>query len=134
MKAGKNDIQKLLPMHAQLLRGLALLLRNPDRVAHVASELQKEAEELEKMADWQDINPEVTLYSENLGGNLHEATRWINQMGVAEYVLHLHSVSGSGSIAILRLPKTHKLVVEREERKARYAAEQKARKDAGNED
>lgn len=46
----------------------------------------------------------MKLISENVSGNLHDACRWVNRGGLAEFVIHLESVSGLNSIVVLRVP------------------------------
>jgi len=44
----------------------------------------------------------VKLFSTNLGGNLHDATNFVNRMGWATNVVHFHCTTGHNSIIILR--------------------------------
>lgn len=44
----------------------------------------------------------MKLHTMNLGGNLHIASRYLNKMGLAQYVVHMESVSNGSVIVVLR--------------------------------
>jgi hypothetical protein len=45
----------------------------------------------------------IVLVTENLGGNLHEAAGTISKLGLAQYVLTMHSLSGGATIVVYRM-------------------------------
>lgn len=53
----------------------------------------------------------LKLHTENIGGNLHQASTIINRWGWAEYLIHLDCVTGSNTIAVFRMPaeKVHEI-------------------------
>lgn len=44
------------------------------------------------------------LITHNLAGNLHDATTFINRMGLADYVLQLEGSTGRYVIAVFKVP------------------------------
>jgi len=46
------------------------------------------------------------LISENCGGNVHSAVSLINKLGLADYVISIHSSTGHNSIIIYRVPES----------------------------
>ncbi len=44
------------------------------------------------------------LYTHNLGGNIHEAARWVNKRGWAEYLLAIEGISGNHTMCVFRMP------------------------------
>lgn len=47
-----------------------------------------------------------TIITENIEGNLHEAANYLNKRApvYAETLMHLHPMSGSGCIAVYKVP------------------------------
>jgi len=46
----------------------------------------------------------MKLHTENVPGNLHEAATWINKQGWAEYVVVMHYVNSSTTVAVFKMP------------------------------
>lgn len=47
----------------------------------------------------------MKLISENVGGNTHDAVRWVNRGKLADMVLQIHTLdSGTNSIVVLKVP------------------------------
>lgn len=53
----------------------------------------------------------MRLVSENIGGNTHDAVRYVNKRGLADYVIHFCTV-GYSTIVVYRLPARHPMVLE----------------------
>jgi predicted phosphoadenosine phosphosulfate sulfurtransferase len=47
---------------------------------------------------------EPKLYTETLGGNVHEAAQTINKLGLAKFVVSLSFNGGNYSTALFRMP------------------------------
>lgn len=48
---------------------------------------------------------DIVLVTENYGGNLHETAGSINRQGLADLVLSMHGISGTGSIVVYRVTR-----------------------------
>lgn len=57
----------------------------------------------------------TVIFTQNLGGNLHEAAKWLNDNKLGLYLVTLQAVSPTSTIAVLRLHERHWLVREHEE-------------------
>ena len=52
------------------------------------------------------------LYSRNLGGNIHTSVTWINDHGLADFVIHMES-SGYNTIIVFRMTEEQRASFER---------------------
>lgn len=44
----------------------------------------------------------MKLHSMNFGGNIHATVKYIDDNGLVPYLFSLHSIGGSGAIAVFR--------------------------------
>lgn len=60
------------------------------------------------------VKPTMCLHSVTIAGNLHSAVKYVNDLGLADYVLQFHRSSEGAhySIAILRLSLEQKLALQ----------------------
>lgn len=49
----------------------------------------------------------MKIYTQNIGGNVHEAADLINKLGLAEWLVHLSSPTGLNCIGVFRVSDEH---------------------------